>query len=122
VIARRLKRENYHLRELKSVPYHEGVVSPEFEAFARQHLLPGIPVAGRKLAHKNAVAVQILHNLALAGIAGKVVVDTRRKQVAGVRLRTEIWDAIVEAKLATMCRGRLTSPELGSDVFASMKR
>ncbi|KAA0141028.1 hypothetical protein FYZ48_07075 [Gimesia chilikensis] len=99
------KGNNYHLRDLPSVPYHLHEIPPEFTCFMDEFVLPRLGNTGYKIAQKNEIATQAIHQLILTGLTGKVVSDTRRKDQPGVRLRIAVWDKIVNAGLAKDCLG-----------------
>jgi hypothetical protein len=100
-----MQRENYHLRELKSVRYQDQNPPLDFRQFAADQCLPLIKLAGYKLPEKRQVAIHCLHNLVLTGLECKCVADTRNTHEPGVRFRVEVWNAIMSAGLAHACPG-----------------
>ena len=68
-------------------------------------VLPRLGLTGYKIAQKNVIATQVIHNLILTGLTGKVVSDTRRKDHPGVRQRIDVWDKIINANFAQICLG-----------------
>jgi hypothetical protein len=99
--------DNSHFRELRSYLFRPHKLSDMPAAFLRfvdAQIIPRIDFKGKKLDKKKELATQIIHALVLSGVAGAVVSDGRRKE-AGVRLRVEVWDAVIEAGLAKVCLG-----------------
>ena len=95
---------NRHFRDLRSWAYAQRVIPQDCREYI-ESLLPLVTFKGRKLNHKRDIAVQCIHNLFLVIPCNGCVSDTRRKTAPGVRLRVEVWDAIIAAGLARMCRG-----------------
>jgi hypothetical protein len=81
----------------------EQPLTPDFIRFADEELLPRLEFSGYKVARKERIARFILNNLITSGLMGRAVSDTRSTQTN--RLRTEVWDAIVKAKMARMAVG-----------------
>lgn len=100
-----MKRSNKGFRKLRSHVFKERIVPDEFKEFVKEIILPRIILKGYKQKEKKEILVHVVHNLVLTGLIGACVCDTRRKTESGVRLRTEVWDAIIDAKLARTCLG-----------------
>ncbi len=99
-----MKRDNYHLRELPAYRFYE---EPIPQAFRKRltAILTEIKMTGYKLSRKKTLAASMLHNLVLASKVGGVVFDTRRASESEALLRAKVWDAVVEAGLASCCLG-----------------
>jgi hypothetical protein len=107
-------RGNYEFRERRSYRFVSRVIPEEFRKFARERLLPTITLLGYRPAQKTELAIQALHNLVLTGQVGACVADSRDTGRPGVRLHTQVWDAIIEAGYAHLC--------LGSEVAGKVTR
>lgn len=101
-----MQRDNHELRDLPSTLYGQRRIPQGFGDFCTAEILPHITLAGRyKVATKQALAIQCLHNLVVTGLAGRCVSDTRGNTKPGVRLRAAVWAAIVAAGYAAACLG-----------------
>ncbi len=100
--------DNSHFRELRSFlfrPHKLSEMPAAFLRFVDVQIIPRIEFKGKKLDKKKELATQIIHAVVLSGVAGGVVSDSRRKVGSGVGLRTDVWDAVIEAGLARVCLG-----------------
>lgn len=104
-----MERDNTYLRELSSVRFEEQLVPDDFRDFAKQLLLPRIQLTGYKVEAKQTMAIFCLHQLVECGLVGKTVADTRDTNKPGVRLRADVWEAIVKAGFARACVGSESS-------------
>lgn len=100
-----MARENTHLRNLDSVTFKEQRMPEEFKQFVRLHILPKISIAGYKRAPKEELLGHLAHNLILTGLRSQCVADSRDRTIAGVRLRVDLWDALIRAGFAKICIG-----------------
>ena len=103
-----MKRNNYHLRDLPSIPFDEDRErpAPEFREFVIEEIIPTLGILdGRYREEKTNTAIQVLLHLVLAGQRCRTVADTRDNSVSGVKRRVKIWNAVVGAKLARCCVG-----------------
>lgn len=98
-------RKNRHLRDLKSRRFHEEVLTKTVRDITNRSIIPRLKFRGYKRGRKRQIAWHCIHNLVLAGSVNKTVADSRDTSVPGVQLRISIWDAIVKANLATVCKG-----------------
>ena len=89
---------------LKSLPYREDKMAPQFVAFVKQRILPTLKLDGYKTKQKRRIAIYCLHNLAIAGLRQppRLVRDSRDNSTNGLRIA--VWDALVEAKLCRVQR------------------
>lgn len=83
--------------------YHEHRIHPAFKAFAVNRLLPLLQLDGYKIREKQRVALNCLHNLAMARIRGSMVMDSRDNSTNS--LRVAVWDAIADAGLCITITG-----------------
>ena len=98
---------NKHLREQKSGAYREDKLTDEFCEFVSEQVLPLATLRGYKQDEKRRVLTNVVHNLILLELAGRVVADSRNNATNGLRIG--VWDAVVEAGLANKCTGSESS-------------
>ncbi len=91
------------LRELPSRLYNEGRLTDEFKLFVNQELIPRLKFKGYKLADKHHSAHHILHSLIANGLTGHTTADNRNTSTN--RLRIQVWDAVLNSKMAIMAKG-----------------
>ena len=100
----------YHvLRELPGHAYHEDRLTPEFEQFVESEVLPKLTLKGYKIPEKRRLTKHCIHNLVRLGVLNASVSDSRDWHKPGVKLRTEIWDLVIEAGFAVVCKGSESS-------------
>lgn len=96
---------NPYLRDRESRRYANYELTEEFVRFVDGEVLPHVQLPGYKAAEKQTVLRHATHNLILTGLMGRVVADSRSTHDPGVRLRVGVWDALVDAGFAELCRG-----------------
>jgi hypothetical protein len=92
-------------RLLQSHLFNEQPIPAKFREHCERQLIPRLKLKGYKQKEKRRVAIVCIHNLVQTGQRGVVVGDTRDTGKAGIKLRTEVWDALIAAGLATVCIG-----------------
>jgi hypothetical protein len=92
-------------RDLPSHLFNEQPVPAKFRDFCERQLIPRLKLTGYKQTTKSELAIVCIHNLVQTGMRGVVVGDSRDNGRVGVRLRIKVWDALVEAGLARVCKG-----------------
>ena len=86
------RRNNRHLRELKSYVFEEQKISPKFRRFVTKRVLPDIKLSGYKLDEKRELIVpKWSRNLVTTGLAGAVVSDSRDWHTPGAKQRSQIY-------------------------------
>jgi hypothetical protein len=102
-----MKRTNLHLREFKSYVFavSRHPIPFKFRLFAEAKVLPRLHLKGYKRAKKQELAICLLHSLVVAYKRGACLADVADTGEAGVRMRVELWNAILAAKLAIKCTG-----------------
>jgi len=99
----------FPLREMASTRFQKRETIPKaFRKFVRKNLLPllsRVIESGYKPEDKRELAIQILHNLVVAGLMETTIADSRNQSKKGIEFRVKIWDAIIVAGLANCCLG-----------------
>lgn len=101
----RIKRDRYFYRDLPSRPFFEHVIPLEFREFFKREVLPTIKFTGYKLPAKRELGCHIVHNLILSAFPNGCVADSRNTHEPQVKLRVNVWDAVIAAGLAKVCLG-----------------
>jgi len=105
MVHKRQQNQNHHFRELPSLWYETPRLTAEFVAFANAEILPLVTLTGYKLDQKKVIATHVLNNLITAGLVGKCIRDSRNTHQRNIEFRVHIWDAIIKAGLADVCKG-----------------
>ena len=99
------KKQNLHLRNLKSIRYNDKIQPPsEFVEFATSHIIPKLNITGYKTKQKHQTAIKCLFQLVRAGLMEHTIADSRNHANIG-HIRVSMWDSIFEAGLAIKCIG-----------------
>ncbi|WP_425399574.1 hypothetical protein [Aeoliella sp.] len=85
--------------------FHEQHLLPLYITFFNDAILPHLELRGYKLEAKRQLAAQCTNLLIQTGLGGKVVADDRDGKLPGVKLRTQVWDSIIRAGFADVCKG-----------------
>jgi hypothetical protein len=101
--------KNLHLRDLQSFVFEEHKITPKFKRFVEKTVLRSLRLEGYKLDEKRDLVIQMVRNLITTGLAGAVVSDTRDWNAPGAKLRSKLWDLLVKAGYARMCKGSESS-------------
>jgi hypothetical protein len=101
----RKERGDLSHRDLPSELYHERIVPPEFVEFYEVMVRPEIGFGGYKVEEKRRLALHIIHNLVVTGMAAHCVADSRDTGEKGIRQRVHVWNDIIKSDLATLCLG-----------------
>lgn len=95
-----------HLRERTSFVFRCREITPEFQAFVADVIVPVVELPGKyKAVQKAEILVQVVHNLIVRGLFGWCVADTRDTHRPGVRPRVQVWDTLVKRGFALVRKG-----------------
>jgi hypothetical protein len=101
--------ENWHLRQLESIPFYEAKVPRQFASMVDQRVLQDLPINGYHKDRKLDLLTTQLFTLVCAGLNGQVVADSRNNRNADTRSRVQMWNLLESHGWLIKCSGSETS-------------
>jgi hypothetical protein len=101
--------ENWHLRQLESIPFYEANVPRKFASMVDQRVLQDLPINGYHKGRKLNLLTTQLFTLVCTGLNGRVVADSRNNAISKTRSRVQMWNLLESQGWLIKCSGSETS-------------